>query len=65
MERYRLIQGGIPVAWASGQTAWAEISHYALVYSQDGPVQIDERVRGRWKRMPPLSHPHSGGKDGK
>jgi len=51
MERYRLLQGGIPVAWTDGPTSLSEIRHYALVYSRDGPVQIEKRINGRWKRF--------------
>lgn len=52
-ERYRLIQNGTPVAWTEGETARAEIDHYALVYGQDGPVTIQILVKNsfgnRWK----------------
>lgn len=48
-DRFRLIQDGIPVAWAEGSNALGEIKHYALVYSQDGPVRIEWRVNGRWR----------------
>jgi hypothetical protein len=47
-ESYRLIQDGMPVAWTTNKQA---ILHYALVYGQDGPVEIQERVKGRWKMM--------------
>ena len=47
-ERYRLVQDGIPVAWADGSNAFREINHYAAVYSQDGPVKIQKRVCGKW-----------------
>ena len=50
-ERYRLIQNGMPVAWAEGGSARAEINHYALVYSQDAPVTIQRLVGKRWKDM--------------
>ena len=51
-ERFRLIQDGIPVAWSEGPNAFADIKHYALVYSQDGPVRVEQRVGGRWKILP-------------
>ena len=43
---YRLIQDGQPVAWADGPTvaAYREIKHYEAVYSQDGPVQIEQKI---------------------
>ena len=51
MERYRLIQDGQPTAWAEGPGALSEIQHYALVYGQDGPVQIEQHSGGRWKTL--------------
>jgi len=48
-ERYRLIQDGQPVAWVEGDTARAEINHYAMVYGQDGPVMIQRLVGKKWK----------------
>lgn len=47
--RFRLKQDGIPVAWAEGPSALAEIMHYATVYSQDGPVLIEQHRSGKWK----------------
>lgn len=55
-ERYRLKQGGIPVAWAEGAGSLAEIHHYAAVYSQDGPVQIEHHYNGQWRRLPKAAH---------
>jgi hypothetical protein len=49
-DRFRLKQHGIPVAWTEGLTALAEIYHYAMVYSQDAPVMIEQRVKGRWRK---------------
>lgn len=49
--RYRLKQGGIPVAWADGRNASVEIAHYASIYSQDGPVQIEWRPGRKWRRL--------------
>ena len=54
-QRYRLIQDGMPVAWSEGLRSLKEIQHYALVYGQDGPVRIEQRVGKRWK---PLAHLH-------
>lgn len=48
--RFRLKQGGIPVAWTEGKTALSEISHYAMVYSQDGPVIVEYYHKGKWRR---------------
>jgi hypothetical protein len=47
VESYRLIQDGQPVAWVQGRSA--DITHYAAVYAQDGPVIIQKKVNGRWK----------------
>lgn len=49
MGRYRLIQDGQPAAWAEGPGALFEIHHYAFVYGQDSPVQIEQHSGGRWK----------------
>ncbi|GLT01154.1 hypothetical protein GCM10007897_25450 [Sphingobium jiangsuense] len=51
--RFRLVQGGIPVAWSEGPRAYDEIMHYAVVYSQDGPVKIQAHERGKWRPWPP------------
>lgn len=50
-ERYRLKQDGIPVAWSEGPGALRKIEHYALIYSQDGPVVIERHVEGRWRKL--------------
>jgi hypothetical protein len=47
-KRFRLIQDGQVVASAEGDNALAEIRHYALIYSQDGPVTIQKRHNRRW-----------------
>jgi hypothetical protein len=52
-DEFRLIQDGMPVAWVDGRSAVAEITHYAAVYAQDGPVKIEKRVDGRWKKWKP------------
>jgi len=52
-ESYRLIQDGMPVVWVEGRSAVTEITHYAAVYAQDGPVKIEKRVNGRWKEWKP------------
>jgi len=46
--RYRLKQDGMVVAQVEGPSALKEISHYAFVYSQDGPVEIEQHTKGRW-----------------
>lgn len=51
-ERYRLIQGGLPIAWSQGNRALAEIQHYAMVYSQDGDVQIEIKKGRKWRAWP-------------
>lgn len=52
-DRWRLKQHGVPVAWADGIGAAREIAHYAAVYSIDGPVDIEHRSNGRWRRISP------------
>lgn len=49
IESYRLIQDGQPVAWVEGLSAVADITYYAAVCVQDGPVIIQKKVNGRWK----------------
>jgi hypothetical protein len=49
--RFRLIQDGQPVASAQGPSAFAEISHYAHVYGQDGPVRVEYHDGKRWKPL--------------
>jgi len=48
-DAYRIIQDGMMVARAEGQHSLREIMHYALVYSQDGPLRIERRVNKRWR----------------
>jgi hypothetical protein len=45
---FRLLQDGLVVAAA---TSLADIAHYALVYGQDGPVCVEARVNGRWRKF--------------
>lgn len=52
-DQFRIIQDGQPVAWVDGKNAVAEITHYAAVYEQDGPVTIQKRHNGRWKEWKP------------
>lgn len=45
---YKLIQDGMTVALVesvSKEQAEAEIQHYALIYSQDGPVKIERKKK--------------------
>lgn len=45
---FRLLQDGMVVATA---TSPADIVHYALMYGQDGPVVIEARTNGRWRKV--------------
>lgn len=45
---YRLMQEGMVVA---ASTSLPDMLHYALVYGQDGPVEIQTRHKGRWVRL--------------
>jgi len=51
---YRIIQNGYPVAWSNSER---EILHYAAVYSQDGPVILEQRTGGRWRILTQPSQP--------
>ncbi len=51
MERYRIKQDGMAVALVEGPNALREITHYALVYGQDGPVEIQQHRSGRWRNV--------------
>lgn len=51
MSEFRLKVDGMVVAGAAGPTAEAQIMHYALVYSQDGPVTVQELSNGRWRNF--------------
>lgn len=56
MFEFKLTQNGRMVAGSFGLTradAHREIFHYALTYAQDGPVEVWERLRGRWKLITP------------
>lgn len=48
---YRLVQDGIVVAEISGpdERAQAEMAHYAVQYSQAGPVGIERLVGKNWE----------------
>lgn len=50
-ERYRLKQGGQVVASAEGPGSRADIGHFALVYSEDGPVVIEEFRSHKWREI--------------
>jgi len=50
-ERYRLKQGGIPVAWSEGPDALRKIERYALIHSQDAPVTIERHTKGKWQKL--------------
>ncbi len=50
--QYDLIQNGMVVASVIAPTrkaALKDISHYALIYGQDGPVEIKEKKEARGK----------------
>lgn len=49
MEEYRIVQDGLVVAGASGETAWREIKHYAAQYAAEGPLVIQAREGTRWR----------------
>lgn len=56
--RFRIIQDGIVVAGGSSPTQGGmlrEMSHYAAVYAEDGPIErIETRAgKSRWKRHSP------------
>lgn len=38
----------VTVAWAN---SLQEITHYASMYSQDGPVKIEKNVGGKWVKV--------------
>lgn len=48
---YRIKQDGLVVASAEGQSADAEIAHYAAVYGQDGPITVEKKVGRRWQEV--------------
>ena len=48
---FRVLQDGMEVAGASGADAeycLGQVMHYAAIYSQDGPVRVQQKVDGRW-----------------
>lgn len=48
---FRVIQDGINVASVYGQDeekARSEAMHYGMMYSQDGPCQIQQKVGRKW-----------------
>lgn len=53
----RVLQDGIPVASVSSEDRGrmlANLSHYAAVYAQDGPVELQTRSgKSRWRRHVP------------
>ena len=53
----RVIQDGLEVARCSmtdPDRVFAELFHYAAMYSQDGPVTLEFRSgKNRWKRLNP------------
>lgn len=54
--KYQLFQHGVMVAQiesASEQQAEKEINHYAIMYCQDGPVQIKRFINTKtgWRKI--------------
>jgi hypothetical protein len=47
MSEFRIMQDGMPVAWSDNER---DAMHYALVYSADGKVEMQQKHNGRWKR---------------
>ena len=45
---FRILQDGLEVARAD---RWSEIIHYHLIYSEDGPVTLQERQGKCWKTL--------------
>ena len=60
---FRIRQNGTVVAKVTGDTALAEILHYADQYRQDGEVTIQHNAAGYWKsyaalcQWPPAKRP--------
>jgi hypothetical protein len=53
------MQGGYPVASGFGpeERAISEMKHYAMVYGQDGPVEMKTRTAGsKWKIYTDADH---------
>lgn len=54
-----VMQDGYPVASGFGpkERAIAEMKHYAMVYEQDGPVEMRTRTAGsKWKTYEDADH---------
>ena len=57
--RWCVMQDGYPVASGFGpkDRAIAEMKHYAMVYRQDGPVQMKTKTGGsKWKPYDDADH---------
>lgn len=51
---FRVLQDGLVVAEVQAPSysqGAREIAHYAMMYGQDGPVDVQERKNGRWRSM--------------
>ena len=48
---FQIKQDGMVVAGACGPGSESHAMHYAAVYSQDGPVIVQEKVNGRWRNF--------------
>lgn len=50
---FRVKQGGMVVAQVESGHRWRavrEAAHYAMIYGQDGPVAVEEKIKGRWRK---------------
>ena len=50
---YRIMQDGMVVA---SSTSLSEAIHYAHVYIEDGPVEIQSKKSGRWVAAMSMRH---------
>lgn len=52
--RFDLVQDDMTVVSTEGprEQAWASMLHYAMVYGQDGPVEVYEVRKGKRMRVP-------------
>lgn len=68
--KFELWQGGMKVAAVDCpeyHTGLREISHYAMMYEQDGPIELRENSKNtgfRWKRAADHPKPAADGEKG-
>ena len=50
---FRLLQNELFVAGSCGprDKAINDISNYAAIYRQDGPVRVQEKIDGKWQNL--------------